>query len=406
MKRLLLFAFSLIVVISGYSQEKIDTLFFDKTGLRIQNKAFADYYKIALYPNDTTSLKRFRDFYLTGELQREGYFGYIDSLNDNKSSYQGEIIEYFKNGKISSKAMYLAGKRHGIYRRYHEDGSLETEAIYTDGLLNGICRTFTPNGCCRTIKYQEGKPVHDYYLLEDTNGNTLKYRIADDLPIWESPAIAERFIDYRDGIPWEVYYKNGITIALTNSVIKDYGKWHRIDLIISNNSLTPIEFAPEFAISSYTTDAQGLTTYSKVWTHDEYLKKVNRAQTWMAIAVGISEGLATAGAGYSTSTTTGYNSNGTFSTYTTTTYNASAAYQTNIASQQRIANFSQALQDEKDIKRMGYLKKNTIYPNESVSGFVHVERNKGERIVFIITIEDAEYIYEWKFNKKSTYPID
>ena len=136
------------------------------------------------------------------------------------------------------------------------------------------------------------------------------------------------------------------------------------------------------------------------------MKKVKRAQTWAAIAMGLCEGMASAGAGYSTSTTTGYSSNGITTTYYTTTYNATAAYQANLASQQRLANFSQALQEEKDIKQMGYMKQKTIYPGESVSGYVHVARVKGERVVFVINIEGAEYIYEWKFDKKATYLID
>lgn len=177
-------------------------------------------------------------------------------------------------------------------------------------------------------------------------------------------------------------------------------------MIISNNSTTPIEFVPELNIAAYSVDNQGITTDLQIWTCDAYLKKVNRAQTWAAIAMGFSEGLTSANAGYSTSTTTGYsNRTGHFS-YTTTTYNATAAYQANLASQQRLANFSQALQEEKNIKQMGYMKQNTIYPGESVSGYVHVARVKGERVVFVINIEGAEYIYEWKFDKKATYLID
>ena len=55
---------------------------------------------------------------------------------------------------------------------------------------------------------------------------------------------------------------------------------------------------------------------------------------------------------------------------------------------------------------MGYMKQNTIYPGESVSGYVHVARVKGERVVFVINIEGAEYIYQWKFDKKAAYLID
>lgn len=402
MKRILLFI-SIITGYATYAQEKVDTLYYNRSGLIAQNALFADYYRIALYPADSTHHKEFKDFYNSGELRREGYFRTIDSLDDSKTVFDGEIRAYFRNGNIAEKSHYANGQLHGEYTRYNDEGKLITHAFYQAGELTGTYKAYNEDGSCRIIEYDAGKPIYDYYLLSDSDGNTLKFRIADDMPVWESPAIAERFVDYRDGTPWEVYFKNGLTIALTNSVVKDYGKWHRIDLIISNNSTTPIEFTPEFDISAYSTDAQGLTTYTKVWSHDEYLKKVNRAQTWAAIAMGFSEGMASAGAGYSTSTTTGYSSNGAITTYYTTTYNATAAYQANLASQQRLANFSQALQEEKNIKQMGYLKKNTIYPGESVSGYVHVERIKGERVVFVINIEGAEYLYEWRFDKKAAY---
>lgn len=402
MKKILFIAL-LYISSTVYAQERIDTLYYNRSGLLAQNTLFADYYRIALYPADSTRHKEFKDFYNSGELRKEGYFLSIDSLDDSNTLFDGEIRTYFRNGNISEKSHYANRQLHGEYTCYNDNGKLIAHAFYWAGELSGTYKTYNEDGSCRIVEYNVGKPLHDYYLLSDNDGNTLKFRIADDMPVWESPAIAERFVDYRDGTPWEVYFKNGITIALTNSIVKDYGKWHRIELIISNNSTTPIEFPPEFSISAYTTDSQGLTTYTKVWTHDEYLKKVNRAQTWMAIAVGISEGLASSGAGYSTSTTTGYSSNGVISTYHTTTYSAAAAYQANLASQQRIANFSQALQEEKNIKQMGYLKKNTIYPGESVSGYVHVERIKGEHIVFVINIEGAEYLYEWNFDKKNVF---
>lgn len=399
MKRILVFI-SIITSYAAYAQERIDTLYYDKLGLIAQNALFADYHRIVLYPADSTRHKEFKDFYNSGELRKEGYFLSIDSLDDSKSVFDGEIRSYSKNGNNSEKSHYANGRLHGEYIRYNEEGELIIHAFYQAGELSGTYKTFNEDGSCRIVEYDSGKPTYDYYLLSDNDGNTLKFRIADDLPIWESPAIAERFVDYRDGTPWEVYFKNGLTIALANSMVKDYGKWHRIDLIISNNSTTPIEFIPELNLTAYSADSQGMTTDLQIWTCDAYMKKVQRAQRWATFAMGLSEGMASAGAGCSTSTTTGYSSNGVTTTYHTTTYNASAAYQANLASQQRLANFSQALQEEKSIKRMGYLKKNTIYPGESVSGYVHVARMKGERMIFVINIEGAEYLYEWKVDKK------
>lgn len=272
MKRILLFI-SIIMSYAVYAQERVDTLYYNRSGQIARNTLFADYYRIALYPADSTSHKEFKDFYNSGELRREGYFRAIDSLDDSKTVFDGGIQAYFRNGNIAEKSHYANGQLHGEYTHYNDKGKLITHAFYQAGELTGTYKAYNEDGSCRIIEYDAGKPIYDYYLLSDSNGNTLKFRIADDMPIWESPAIAERFVDYRDGTPWEVYFKNGLTIALTSSVVKDYGKWHRIDLIISNNSTTPIEFTPEFDISAYSTDAQGLTTYTKVWSHDEYLKK-------------------------------------------------------------------------------------------------------------------------------------
>lgn len=394
-------------IVSGLSaqeqQGQIDSIYYNESGTATQNPAFADYLRIAFYPADSTADKRFRDFYMTGRIRREGCFLQIDTLDDRRSRFDKTNKSYYPSGQLHEEMYYSNGHLEGEYKQYDETGELRLEAFYFSGNLSGLHKTYQEDGSCRIVEYDSGLPIHDWYLLADQQGNMLKFRSADNSLIWETPAIAERFTDYRDGKPWEVYYKNGLTIALTSSVVRDYGKWHRIDLRLSNNSTTPIEFAPEINITAYSVDDLNQTNNLPVWSYNAYMKKVKRAQNWSAALMGISEGMAMAGAGYSTSTTYGYSSNGSYSTYTTTTYNPTAAYQANMASQQRIANFSQALQDEQNIKEMGYLKKNTIYPGETISGFVHVEWKRGNRVVFIINIEGAEYLYEWMFDRKSTY---
>lgn len=60
MKRILLFI-SIITSYATYAQEKIDTLYYNRSGLLAQNALFADYYRIALYPADSTRHKEFKD---------------------------------------------------------------------------------------------------------------------------------------------------------------------------------------------------------------------------------------------------------------------------------------------------------------------------------------------------------
>lgn len=136
------------------------------------------------------------------------------------------------------------------------------------------------------------------------------------------------------------------------------------------------------------------------------MKKVKRSQTLAAVLMGFSEGLSTAGAGLATSTTTFRSSYGGYASLQTTTYSSTAAAQATLASQQRIVNFSQALQNEKEIKQLGYLKENTIYPGESVSGYILIDCNKGVRLVVNVHIEEDEYLYEWGIGKKETFILE
>lgn len=409
MKRILLGILTSLII-GGVSaqerQDRIDSIYYNRSGKSAANPVFAEYLRIALYPADSTARKEYKDFYLTGELRSEGYFLRIDSLDDSQTLFDGENSSYYKSGKIFEKKHYANGQLNGPYQQYDERGKLKIDACYLDGKLSGPYKTCNEDGSFRIVEYSEGKPLHDYYLRTDQQGNTLKFRMADDIPVWETPAIAERVTNFQDGTPWETYFKNGLIVSLTSSIVRDYGKWHRIGILIVNNSTIPIEFTPETDIVAYSADELNQTTDLPILTYDNYMKKIKRNQAWEAALMGLSEGLATAGAGYSTSTTTGYSSYGGYTTYTTTTYNPTAAYIANQASQQRIADFAQAQENERNIKQMGYLKRYTIYPGDSICGYIYATWIKGNRVVFVINIGGAEYLFEWGFDRKNSYLLN
>ena len=156
------------------------------------------------------------------------------------------------------------------------------------------------------------------------------------------------------------------------------------------------------------------------------MKRVRNRQAWAAAAVGFAEGMATANAGYTTTTSSSstyyngsssrygnasaygsggyaygtYSGNSTYSgssnTYSrSTTYDAAAAYQTRVLSAQRMADFSNAQWQERQAKNAGYLKKNTINPGETITGYVLIERKKSKELCVKINIYGAEYRYDW-----------
>lgn len=410
-KTVLLITCLMCVMNITLAQDRIDTLYYTKEWKYAPNKTFADFYRVAYYPADSLQTKQFRDYYISGELQSSGNFIKIDSLDDAKTIFDGECINYFKNGKTELVRNYRQGLLNGDFCVYKENGLIKQTGKYCNGELAGLYTEFLDNGAHVQIEYVNGKPIYDYYVVGDSSGNLTKFNIANNTPVWESPLVSERNTDYQDGTPWQFYNKNGVIIALTNTIVKDYGRWHRIDIVISNNTIIPIEFDPVINISASSTDIEGFTTDLEVWSSEEYLKKVNRSQTWAAVLMGVAEGMSTANAGYSTSTTNSYYSGSTYgsggygsysgtATSYTRTYNAGAAYQAQVLSQQRMADFSNAMAEEQQIKKLGYLKRNTIYPGETISGYVHVKRIKGETVQFVIEIEKAEYIFDWKFGKR------
>ena len=85
MNRVLLFVLLLVVGKGALSQERIDTLYYSRSGMTVRNPVFADYYRLALYPADAAGLKMFKDFYISGELRREGRFQTIDTLDDRRT---------------------------------------------------------------------------------------------------------------------------------------------------------------------------------------------------------------------------------------------------------------------------------------------------------------------------------
>ncbi|MBR0331773.1 MAG: membrane-binding protein, partial [Alistipes sp.] len=64
-----------------------------------------------------------------------------------------------------------------------------------------------------------------------------------------------------------------------------------------------------------------------------------------------------------------------------------------------MADFSNALAVEKEMRKVGYLKRNTINPGETISGYVHVKRVRGEIFRYVVKIEGAEYLFEWNYGK-------
>lgn len=415
----------------GYSQKiKLDTLYYDKDWKGVSNASFATYYRVYDSKDKSDLRKHFRDYYITGELQAEGGYIRIDKVDDSKSIFDGDYVTYYKSGKVEQKGHRDKGIGEGEYTAYYENGLVKMHTFLKKGKANGILTEFNEQGdMCTQIEMLDGEPQYDYYVLSNKDGYSNKMRISDNTPIWESPDLSEKKVDYRGGVAWPYYTKNGIMVAMTNTPVKDYGKWFQISLIIANHSVVPIEFDPE-KITSSLEKANGQIIALSVWSSDRYMRKVRRRQNFAMALTGIFEGLAAVGAGYSTSTTQtnttyngysnsygnayafgsggyaygSYNGYGSYhgnisTTSTTVTYDAAAAYQAQVMASNRMAEMESSMLQEQAIKQEGYLKRTTIYPGDAISGYVNIKRASGSLVTVWVDINGAKYEFPWDISK-------
>ena len=410
---------------AAIGQTTLDTLYYDKDWKGCE-KTFATYYRIYALSTDNNLKKKFRDYYITGELQSEGEYISIDKFDDSKSVFDGEFVVYYKSGEIELKGNRINGKKEGEYTKYKEDGLILLHANFKDDKLHGIYTEFSEDGnLCIQIEYANGIPLYNYFTISNKDGYCSKVSLSSMQPIYESPSLNEKQTEYKNGEAWPYYNKNGIMIGMTNNEVRDYGKYFHIPIIIVNNSMFPIEFEPN-NINAKLIDKKGNERTLKVYSAEEYMKKVRRRQDWAMKLTAIGERMSAESAGYSTSTTnssysgssysagnaSAYGSGGyAFGNYsgsssyfgssssTTTTYDAAAAYQAQVIASERIASYSNSLLLDRAIKEEGYLKHTTIYPGETISGYINIECKKGNSMIIDINIGGAIYSFPWNISK-------
>lgn len=424
MKNLLSILMLLVFLPSFAIDVEMDTIYYDNEWKGVSNPHFATFYRI-IEKNPTEGYRKtFRDFYATGELQSEGGYITIDRFDDSQSVMDGKWTNYFKSGAVEQKGYRKNGKQEGEYIRFYENGSIAMRANFSNDKLHGLYTEFTKEGLCFQQEFWDGEPKNDYYVVSNDNGLYSKIRIKDNTPIFTSPSLNSKKVEYRDGEAWPYYINDGILIAMTNTETNDYGKYYRIYINLTNNSFYPIEFDPAESIAILT-DKKGNDVALEIQSAQQYDKRIRRTQMWEEALTGFAQGLAAANAGYSTSTTTSSYSGSSYSrgsasaygsggyaygsysgssnyygssTSTTRTYDAGVAYAAQMQASQNMAAMSENNFQIRQARQEGYLKRTTINPGESISGYFNIKRKKGDTLMITLNIAGAEYQFPWNVN--------
>ncbi len=407
-----------------YAQYRIDTIYYDKEWVQTQVKPFAEYYRVIITPDDSTIHPRFKDYFINGVLQGEGQIVKLGVPADSLTIFDGEIVSYYRNGQKENVLHYKYGRLDGEQTHYYDNGLVERQYSLFNGHMHGLYTQFLENDNFIQLEYAYGKPKYPYYIYGNADGQILKIKTEDDRPYYETPEESQRQTIFRQGERWEYYNCNGFVVAL-NMDNEEFGL--QANIIVTNNSIEPIIFDAH-DVTTILVNKNGERIALETYDIHKYMKKINRRQFWEAFAVGMAEGLATANAGYSTTTSTSstysygnisnygsgraYDNRGNYaygnwrghSTYsgvsntyiTTRSYDASAAYQTRVMSAQRMADFSNAQWQERESRKAGYIQKTTVAPGESVSGYVVMEKKRGVEMYVTIKINGIDYKFYWR----------
>lgn len=369
-------------------KDRIDTIYYDRNWKVISSKTFASYYRFALYPIDSLLPRYFKTYYASGELQGEGTFISLDERDDSQSLLEGEIVSYFKNGKIQERLFYSSGLQNGEHTAYYENGNIKEHCSLIEGKKNGILSSFTEDGkVCRLTVYKEDAPA-DFYVITDMDGNYSKYDSETNQVIFETPELKEIQTEYKNGVAWPYYNKNGLIVGVSTSMAKDIGKYREIGIFIVNKSMINVELDPNQMEVSYI--KKGKKGTMKIMPADEYDKKVYKNKKKTAkkeikkkvVVANEKEDYVNANLGASV--------------FNAGTSHTVKAFQENMIKQKELADENRMRYAERKPEDLGYLERTTVHPGELMTGFVYTETKKVDELFVKLTINGITYTYQWK----------
>ena len=342
--------------------------------------------------------------------------------SEDGAVFHGTCISYYKNGQPERYAEYVDGELHGMNINYLENGHIKDAASYKMGKLDGVSYQFDDKKqTCIQVEWKDGEMSKPYYSYVNKDGYVSKYKVKDNTLFFDVPLLADiQYLTDGNGWNWSVYNKNGMAVAIHNSINGEYGTYYRLYVVVTNNTALPIKFDPVY-ITAHCKDKKGNEQNLRVLNAREYQDRIWQTQVWEQGFNALAENYRAKQAAYSasqTTTTTAHAGvagapavgNGGWalgaSAYaglsqtssSTVSYDGYAAYQASLIAERKIADFNQQLFNERKAKYQSYLKPITLQPGESVTGFINVSHKKGEMLTVNLPIGTVIYPFKWNIS--------
>lgn len=376
---------------------EVDTIYYDKNWNTVSNHHFADYYMIVEKNDVEGSPKRFRGFYITGELQSEGVVTHVDENNATKSSMgDGEYRVYYKNGHTQEIIHIKNGLPNGEYLHYYENGDIQRKGLLVNGKMEGIATEINEEGLCFQKEFKDGQPINDYFIVTNQDGLFSRIRTSDNSHLYTSPSVKDMKTTTTDGDVWHYYINDGVTVAINVDYTEDFGKYYRVYMVVTNKSFYPMEFNP-YLTTAMITEKNGKQVALDIQSAEEYSKRIGRTQMWEEGIATMSENMNAKKNSYSTSATATIKSNGSASVSATKTYDAKAAQAAQQAADTKIANMKQQNQELRKSKLEGYVEKATINPGQTYSGYFNIQNKSGRKLEISISVGGVRYNFPFGY---------
>ena len=340
-------------------QDRVDTIYYNKNWKVITNKAFASYYRYALYPVNPAMAKEFKTYYIDGTLQSEGSFLELDKNDDANSKFTDTFVSYYKDGNVEEKKNFVDGKLNGEYSIYFNNGNINKHFLMSEGRRDGLSASFSEDGkICTLTPYVADQP-DGYYVVVDIDGNYSKYSLADKQPVLETPSPSEVVTEYKNGVAWPYYNKNGLIVGASNTMVADIGGYRQIGLFIVNKSMINLDLDPN-QIEIYSVKKDKRRDFEKISAeeyNDKIMKYVRRTSMMPASRSGnVNTNL---GAQFSNSS------------------NTVKDFQARICRMRKLDDSTHMKYADKEPTDLGYLERTTVHPGEVIYGYIYTDDRKG-----------------------------
>ncbi|MBP5503246.1 MAG: hypothetical protein J6Y24_10720 [Bacteroidales bacterium] len=201
------------------AQQLKDKVYFDEDWNVISDASKASYYRLYNANDKSTGLKPYKDFYINGILQGEGYYSRVE-INNGLPEFteEGEQKNYYENGQLSELWYKKNGKIDGKHTSYDSTGCVKQFLNYKNGVLDGKqvrywqknmvnVEDFFKNGILQNEVYYltDGSKRSEYTLINRyenvfTANHTFYYIDEDDSPLSK---VSDDLVFFLDPNVWE-----------------------------------------------------------------------------------------------------------------------------------------------------------------------------------------------------------